>query len=93
VDTKIYGSQGQQRTAVLTMKFSSLNIIKEITGEYPVLLLDDVLSELDFSRKKYILSTIGGIQTVITCTGIEDLTNYLDKNSKVFKVKNGEILN
>ncbi|MGL5352136.1 MAG: DNA replication/repair protein RecF, partial [Clostridium sp.] len=84
VDTKIYGSQGQQRTAVLTMKFSSLNIIKEITGEYPVLLLDDVLSELDFSRKKYILSTIGGIQTVITCTGIEDLTNYLDKNSKVF---------
>ncbi|MGL4950150.1 MAG: DNA replication/repair protein RecF [Anaeroplasmataceae bacterium] len=93
VDTKIYGSQGQQRTAVLTIKFSSLNIIKEITGEYPVLLLDDVLSELDFSRKKYILSTIGGIQTVITCTGIEDLTNYLDKNSKVFKVKNGEILN
>ncbi|MGL5084489.1 MAG: DNA replication/repair protein RecF [Clostridium sp.] len=93
VDTKIYGSQGQQRTAVLTMKFSSLNIIKELTGEYPVLLLDDVLSELDFSRKKYILSTIGGIQTIITCTGIEDLTNYLDKYSKVFKVKNGEILN
>lgn len=93
IDTKSYGSQGQQRTAVLTMKFASLKIIKEITSEYPVLLLDDVLSELDFSRKRYILSTIGEIQTVITCTGIEDLTNYLDKYSKVFKVKNGEILN
>ena len=93
IDTKSYGSQGQQRTAVLTIKFSSLRIIKELTGEYPVLLLDDVLSELDFSRKKYILSTIGEIQTIITCTGIEDLYEYLDNNSKVFKVKDGEILN
>lgn len=93
IDTKIYGSQGQQRTAVLTMKFASLNILKEVTGEHPVLLLDDVLSELDFNRKRYILSTIGEIQTIITCTGIEDLTDYLDESSKVFKVKNGEILN
>ena len=93
VDTKSFGSQGQQRSAVLTIKFASLKIIKELTSEYPVLLLDDVLSELDFSRKRYILKTIGEIQTVITCTGIEDLTDYLDENSKVFKVKNGEILN
>ena len=91
VETKSYGSQGQQRTAVLTMKFSSLKIIKEITGEYPVLLLDDVLSELDFNRKKYILSTIGEIQTVITCTGIADLHDYLDSNSKIFKVKDGKV--
>lgn len=93
IDTKSYGSQGQQRTAVLTIKFSSLKIIKELTGEHPVLLLDDVLSELDFSRKRYILSTIGDIQTIITCTGIEDLYEYLDDKSKVFKVKDGEILN
>lgn len=93
IDTKSYGSQGQQRTAVLTIKFSSLKIIKELTGEYPVLLLDDVLSELDFSRKRYILSTIGEIQTIITCTGIEDLYEYLDDKSKVFKVKDGAILN
>ena len=93
IDTKSYGSQGQQRTAVLTMKFSSLEIIKELTAEFPVLLLDDVLSELDFNRKKYILSTIGQIQTVITCTGIEDLYEYLDEKAKVFKVKNGEIVN
>lgn len=93
IDTKSYGSQGQQRTAVLTIKFSSLKIIKELTGEHPILLLDDVLSELDFSRKRYILSTIGNIQTIITCTGIEDLYEYLDDKSKVFKVKDGEILN
>ena len=93
IDTKSYGSQGQQRTAVLTIKFSSLEIIKDLTGEFPVLLLDDVLSELDFSRKRYILSTIGDIQTIITCTGIEDLYEYLDDKSKVFKVRDGEILN
>lgn len=93
MDAKIYGSQGQQRTSVLTIKFSSLKIIKELTGEYPVLLLDDVLSELDFSRKAYILRSIKGIQSIITCTGIEDLTNYLDEKSKVFKVKEGSIIN
>ena len=93
IDTKIYGSQGQQRTAILTIKFSSLKIIKEITGEYPVLLLDDVLSELDVNRKRYVLSTINSIQTIITCTGIDDLRDYLDNNAKIFNVSNGQILN
>ena len=92
IDAKSFGSQGQQRSAVLTIKFSSLKIIKELTGEFPILLLDDVLSELDFNRKRYILTSIGEIQTIITCTGIEDLTNYLDNRSKVFKVKDGVIL-
>lgn len=92
IDTKSFGSQGQQRTAVLTMKFSSLKIIKEITGEYPVLLLDDVLSELDYNRKKYILSTINNIQTIITCTGMNDICEYLDNNSKIFKVQDGYII-
>lgn len=93
IDTKTFGSQGQQRTAVLTIKFSALKIIKEITGEYPVLLLDDVLSELDINRKRYILSTISGIQTIITCTGINDLEDYLDNKAKIFNVSNGQILN
>lgn len=91
VETKSYGSQGQQRTAVLTIKFASLKIIKEENGEYPVLLLDDVLSELDFNRKKYVLSTIGDIQTIITCTGISDINEYLDSSSKVFRVKDGKV--
>lgn len=93
IDTKVFGSQGQQRTAVLTIKFSALKIIKEITGEYPVLLLDDVLSELDSNRKRYILSTIKDIQTIITCTGISDLRDYLDDSAKIFNVSNGQILN
>jgi DNA replication and repair protein RecF len=93
VDVKIFGSQGQQRTSILTMKFSSLKIIKEITGEYPVLLLDDVLSELDANRKKYILTSINDIQTIITCTGIDDLSSYLDHTTKIFNVSNGQILN
>lgn len=92
IDAKSFGSQGQQRTSVLTIKFASLKIIKERTGEYPVLLLDDVLSELDFSRKKYILSSIQDIQTIITCTGIEDINEYLDERSKVFRVKEGNIV-
>jgi len=93
VDVKIFGSQGQQRTSILTMKFSSLKIIKEITGEYPVLLLDDVLSELDANRKRYILTSIKDIQTIITCTGIDDLSSYLDNQAKIFNVSNGQILN
>ena len=92
IDVKTFGSQGQQRTAILTIKFSSLKIIKETTGEYPVLLLDDVLSELDGNRKKYILSTIKDIQTIITSTGIEDLKDYLDNNGKIFNVYNGKII-
>ncbi len=92
VEAKTYGSQGQQRTAILTMKFASLNIIKEVTGEYPILLLDDVLSELDDSRKKYILSSINNIQTIITCTGNDNIDEYLDSKAKIFKVTNGKIL-
>lgn len=91
IEIKSYGSQGQQRTAVLSMKFSSLRIIKDVTSEYPVLLLDDVLSELDFSRKKYILGSIKDIQTIITCTGISDINEYLDSDYKIYKVKDGEI--
>lgn len=91
IDTRTFGSQGQQRTSVLTIKFASLKIIKDITGEYPVLLLDDVLSELDFKRKKYILSSISEVQTIITCTGIEDIKGYLNDNSRIFSVKRGEI--
>lgn len=93
-DVKTYGSQGQQRTVVLSMKFASLHIIKDLTGEYPLLLLDDVLSELDLTRQKYILNSINDVQTLITCTGINNIKKYLnDENTlKVFKVSNGKII-
>ncbi|MBR0576536.1 DNA replication/repair protein RecF [Proteiniclasticum sp. BAD-10] len=91
-DAKDFGSQGQQRTAVLTMKFASLEIIRKINGEYPILLLDDVLSELDLSRKKFILKSIENIQTVITCTGVENIEEYLTGNYRLFNVVNGTIM-
>lgn len=66
--TKIYGSQGQQRTSVLSMKLAEIDLMKEESNEIPVLLLDDVLSELDDKRKEYLLDSIDGVQTFITCT-------------------------
>lgn len=91
VNVRNFGSQGQQRTSVLTMKFASLEIIKEITGEYPVLLLDDVLSELDGNRQKYILNSINKIQTFITCTGIGDIKKNIKEKNQIFIVKSGEL--
>lgn len=92
IDVKIFGSQGQQRTSVLTIKFASLYIIKNLIGEYPLLLLDDVLSELDSKRQEYILKSINGIQTLITCTGISDIRRHLkDNNMKIFNVDQGKI--
>jgi DNA replication and repair protein RecF len=77
-NTKIYGSQGQQRTSVLSVKLAEIDLIKEEIGEYPVLLLDDVLSELDGRRKEYLLDSIDGLQTFITCTDRE----FYDKEKK-----------
>ncbi|MBP1744271.1 MAG: replication and repair protein RecF [Firmicutes bacterium] len=91
IDTRSYGSQGQQRTSVLTIKFATIEIIREMTGEYPVLLLDDVLSELDINRQKYILNSINSIQTIITCTGISDIKEYLDGGAAIYKVSSGSV--
>lgn len=90
-DVRKFGSQGQQRTAVLTIKFSSLNIIKENINEYPILLLDDVLSELDSNRQNYILNSIKNIQTIITCTSILDIKSYIRDDSMVYNVKEGMV--
>lgn len=91
IESRSFGSQGQQRTSVLSIKFASLEIIKEITGQYPVLLLDDVLSELDDSRQKYILNSIRNIQTIITCTGLKNIRNYISENATVFSISQGKV--
>lgn len=88
-DAKNFGSQGQQRTAILTLKFASLGIIKEATGEYPVLLLDDVLSELDISRQKFILSKIDEIQTIITMTGYENIEKRVIDGARIYRISEG----
>ena len=68
-----------------------MKIIKELTGEHPVLLLDDVLSELDSNRQNYLLNSISDIQTIITCTGLEEFVKNRFQINKIFQVINGEV--
>ena len=69
MDVRKYGSQGQQRTAALSLKLAEIELVKQIIHDTPVLFLDDVLSELDSRRQNFLLDSIGNIQTMITCTG------------------------
>ncbi|MDL2248432.1 DNA replication/repair protein RecF [Tyzzerella sp. OttesenSCG-928-J15] len=91
-DIRSFGSQGQQRTASLSMKLAEIDLIDRTKNKKPVLLLDDVLSELDEGRQRYLLSYISTIQTVITCTGVEDIIRKIGgKDAKIFKVEKGII--
>jgi len=89
-DLKAYGSQGQQRTAVLSLKLTEIDIISEMTGFSPVLLLDDVMSELDLSRKRYLLENIKTRQTIITGTEKRTYAAF-EKISSFYNVMNGTI--
>ena len=91
IDIRKYGSQGQQRTAALSLKLSEIELVKKITKDMPVLLLDDVLSELDSNRQNYLLNNIGNIQTIITCTGLEEFVNNRFEINKVFNVLKGSV--
>lgn len=91
IDIRKYGSQGQQRTAALSLKLAEIELVKQIAKDSPVLLLDDVLSELDSNRQNYLLNSIGNIQTIITCTGLDEFVNNRFEIDKVFKVVNGTI--
>ncbi|MCI9072009.1 MAG: DNA replication/repair protein RecF [Lachnospiraceae bacterium] len=91
VDIRKFGSQGQQRTAALSLKLSEIELVKKITRDTPILLLDDVLSELDSNRQNYLLSSIGDVQTIITCTGLEEFVNNRFEINRVYKVTNGVV--
>lgn len=91
-ECKYFGSQGQQRSAILAIKLAEIEIIREETGEYPILLLDDVLSELDNKRKGFLINYIKGIQTFITTTDDHDLNVLTEKyNKKKFYINEGKI--
>ena len=90
-DAKKYGSQGQQRTSALTLKLSELELVKQNKKKNPVLLLDDVLSELDRNRQTKLLENISGVQTVITCTGLDEFVKNRIKYDKVYKVTAGTV--
>lgn len=91
IDIRKYGSQGQQRTAALSLKLAEIEIVKRVVGDLPVLLLDDVLSELDRNRQHYLLDSIKDIQTIITCTGLEEFIQERIKVNQVYKVTNGTV--
>ena len=85
---RIYGSQGQQRSCVLAMKLAEATVVGELFGEHPVLLLDDVLSELDDERQTYLLTRMGEHQTIVTTC---DTAAFARTNGKIVMVKNGEV--
>lgn len=91
IDIRKFGSQGQQRTAALSLKLSEIELVKKIIRDTPILLLDDVLSELDKNRQNYLLDSIHDIQTVITCTGLDEFVNHRFSINKIFHVKNGTV--
>jgi DNA replication and repair protein RecF len=91
IPARNFGSQGQQRTAALSTKLAEIEIIKENTGLYPVLLLDDVLSELDENRQRFLIDQIGSMQVLLTCTGVEDMIRSGIGDCRVMRMENGNI--
>ena len=87
IDLRSFGSQGQQRTAAITLKLAELEVFKSNIGEYPVLLLDDVLSELDNDRQMQMLKYVSKVQTLITCTDFR-----FDIPHKRFEISAGKVV-
>ncbi|MFB6499287.1 DNA replication/repair protein RecF [Bacillus haynesii] len=91
-DVQTYGSQGQQRTTALSLKLAEIDLIREEIGEYPILLLDDVLSELDDYRQSHLLHTIQGrVQTFVTTTSVDGIDHKTLNEAEIFRVENGTL--
>lgn len=90
LEVKTYGSQGQQRSSVITLKLGEANLLKKVTGENPIMLLDDVMSELDEKRQDYILNHVADMQVFITCCDKENIKKL--KKGKVFKIEDGSVI-
>src|SRR5699024_12627253 len=92
-DVQVYGSQGQQRTTALSVKLAEIELIKQEIGEYPILLLDDVLSELDDYRQSLLLSTIQGkVQTFVTTTSVDGIHHETLEQAAIYEVKQGKLI-
>lgn len=89
IDLRKFGSQGQQRSCALSLKLSEIELVTLLIGDTPVLMLDDVLSELDSGRQQYLLESIGGIQTFITCTGLDEFVRNRFEIDRVFRIQDG----
>ena len=91
MDVRTYGSQGQQRTVVLALKLSEIELVKKKIQDLPILLLDDVLSELDRNRQLQLLGEMKDVQTIVTCTGMEELIRERNGQNRIFLVKEGNV--
>jgi len=92
LDIRKFGSQGQQRTAALSLKLSEIELVRREIKDTPILLLDDVLSELDKHRQNYLLDSIRDVQTLITCTGLDDFVNHRFSINKILRVEQGHVI-
>ena len=92
-DLKLYGSQGMQRIAILSFKLAEINLFKDIKNNYPIVLLDDIFSEIDLERRKNLLRFIkSNIQFIITTTDINNISDRIIERASVFTVKDGQIV-
>ncbi len=92
IDLKTFGSNGQQRTCALSLKMAEIKLIEEQKKEKPILLLDDVLSELDRGRQKQLLKSLGQTQTIITCTGVDEFVELELKEAKKFHIDKAKVI-
>ena len=90
-DVRVFGSQGQQRTTALSLKLSEIELIKRTRGERPVLLLDDVFSELDADRQARLLEVVSDCQAFVTCTHLEEFASIETLTMQVWHVENGRV--
>lgn len=91
INIRTYGSQGQKRTMALSLKLAEIELVKKVINDTPVLLLDDVLSELDSDRQNHLLDRLNDIQTIITCTGLDEFVENSFNIDRIFKVDNAVV--
>ena len=92
-DLLLYGSQGQLKMAILALKLSEIDVFNEVSQEYPILLLDDLFSELDVSKRNNVISYLNrDIQTILTTTDLENINSELIVDSYVYKIDDGKII-
>ena len=90
-DVRTFGSQGQQRTAALTLKLAEIELVRKVINDTPILLLDDVMSELDAKRRNALLKTIQNLQTIVTCTGYDDFIRERVSMDNLYHVEKGSL--
>ena len=93
LDVRLYGSQGQQRTASISLKLSEIELIKNEVGEYPILILDDVFSELDETRQKLLIDNLSVVQMFITTAEVSHINIFNKSNTTIFRIEKGQVIN